>query len=115
MVQQAHGALGVALRTTKEKFTSEAPKEIITTFTSRRVWKTRAASPGWRLNPRPTTLTIAIWRSTSTSPRPASSSSTAGTASGSSTVSEIETSDVAMRSTGVRWRSNTSNTRATNP
>src|SRR6185436_20906351 len=101
--------------TTKEKFTSEAPKEIITTFTSRRVWKTRAARPGWRLKPRPITLTIAICRSTSTSPRRPSSSSTAGTASGSSTVSEIETSEVAMRSTGVRWRSNTSKTRATNP
>ena len=33
----------------------------------------------------------------------------------SSTVSEIETSDVAIRSTGVRCRSNTSNTRATKP
>ena len=67
------------------------------------------------MKPRPTTLTIAICRRTSTSPRRVSSSSTAGTACGSSTVSEIETSEVAMRSTGVRWRSNTSNTRATKP
>ncbi len=39
----------------------------------------------------------------------------AGGRSGSSTVREIETSEVAMRSTGVRCRSNTSKTRATKP
>src|SRR5688572_13791859 len=101
--------------TTNETFTSEAPKEIMTTFTSRMAWKIRPARPACRTKPRPITLTMAMPARTFTSPRAASSSSTARRRDGSSTVSEIETSEVAIRSTGVRWRSNTSNTRATNP
>ena len=68
--------------------------------------------PGWRTKPRPTTLTMAIRRSTFTSPRLREVALDGRRADrGSSTVSEIETSEVAIRSTGVRWRSKTSNTR----
>ena len=114
-MEPAHGAFGPVLGHDEGQFTSEAPKEIMTTLMSRNAPNMRAARPAWRTKPWPTMDTIAIPRSTCTSPSGARSASIAGSRSTSSTVSEIETSDVAIRSTGVRCRSNTSNTRATKP
>jgi hypothetical protein len=84
-------------------------------FTSRRAWKIRPARPERRRNARPTTLTMAMPWMSLTSPRGTRSFWIAGREAGSSTVREIETSDVAMRSTDVRCRAKTSNTLDTKP
>src|SRR5262245_39195212 len=73
------------------------------------------ASPTWLGAPSPTTATTARPCFTSTSPMPSRSAIASSRCEGSSTVTEIETSEVVTRSTTMWCRPNTSNTRARKP
>src|SRR5262249_177398 len=75
--------------TTNDTFTSEAPNEIMTMLTARRVWKIRPARPDRRRKARPTMLTMAMSWMTRTSPRVARTCWIAGVHTWSSPVETV--------------------------